>query len=223
VSCPTTTECVAAATGDSINADRTAPVILVTRDGGASWRRPALPAALDLAPYPEQVTCVDAAHCRMLGFTGDLNRYLNVTLHEDGPQPEQVQDAYSVVGFSDDGGMTWRVSAFPRSVPFPRMDYLACPTARTCYAAGSALIPEPTGRPPYVGWNEDTPVVAVTHDGGRSWQRTSFKIPANAGGALQSQSFIAVGTIQCPREDTCVAIGVAAQGSASTPIYTNHG
>jgi photosystem II stability/assembly factor-like uncharacterized protein len=223
VSCPTTTECVAAGVGDNGIADGTDPVVLVTRDGGASWRRPALPAAFDLAPYPEQVTCVDAAHCRMLGFTGDPSRYLTVTLHQDGPQQEQVQDNYSVIGFSDDGGMTWRASAFPKAIPFPWMNYLACPTATTCYAAGSALIPQHVSAQADIGWNDDSPVVAVTYDGGRTWHRISFKVPANVTGSLQAESFIAIGTIQCPQADACIAIGVSAQGSASTPIYTNHG
>jgi photosystem II stability/assembly factor-like uncharacterized protein len=222
VSCPAGTECVAAGISVTGLASGTGPVVLVTHDGGASWRHSALPAAFDLAPYPEQVTCVDAAHCRMLGFTGDLNRNVTVTLHEDGPQTEQVQDAYSVIGFSDDGGMTWRASAFPKAIPFPQMYYLACPTTTTCYAAGSALIPIHLGAQPDTGWNEDSPVVAVTHDGGRTWQRVSFTVPAgaNAAGSLQSQSFIAIGTIQCPRADACIAIGVSAQGSTNTPIYT---
>jgi photosystem II stability/assembly factor-like uncharacterized protein len=225
VSCPTSTECIAVGTGDNGLASGTGSVILVTRDGGASWRHSALPAALDLTPYPEQVTCVDAAHCRMLGFTGDLSRYVTVTLHEDGPQPEQIQDAYSMIGFSDDGGMTWRASAFPKAIPFPQMDYLACPTTTTCYAAGSALIPVHVGTEADTGWNDDSPVVAVTHDAGRTWQCVGFTVPANANatGSLQAESFIAIGTIQCPQANACVAIGVAAQGSASTPIYTNHG
>lgn len=223
VSCPTVTECVAAGVTDKGMTDMSGPVVLVSRDGGASWRRPALPAAFDLTPYPGRVTCVDAVHCRMLGYTGDLNRYVNVILHEDGTQTEQIQDAYSVVGFSDDGGMTWRASAFPKAVPFPQMNYLACPTATTCYAAGAALIPQRIGNQVGIGWNEDTPVVAVTHDGGRTWQRITFQVPGGTPSSMLAESFIEIGTIQCPQADACVAIGVSAQGSASTPIYTNHG
>ena len=223
LSCPTATMCVAAGTDAKGIADGTDPIAEVTLDGGASWRRPALPATLNLIPYPEQVTCVDASHCRMLGFTGDLRRYLNVTLQEDGPQVQQIQDAYAVVAFSDDGGMTWRASAFPKAIPFPQMYYLACPTATTCYAAGSALIPQRIGNQVGVGWNDDSPVVAVTHDAGRSWQRITFQVPTGVPSSMLAESFIAIGTIQCPQADVCVALGVSAQGTTSTPVYTNRG
>ena len=73
------------------------------------------------------------------------------------------------------------------------------------------------------GWNDDTPVVAVTHDGGRTWQRITFQVPGGTPSSMLAESFIEIGTIQCPQADACVAIGDAAQGSTSTPIYTNHG
>lgn len=101
---------------------------------------------------------------------------------------------YSVIGFSADGGRTWRTSTFPRSVPYPPIDALTCPTTGTCYAAGSDLFAQRIGNT----YNAGSSVVAV-------------------------DSFMDIGQIECPQADACVAIGVSDQGSTSTPIYTNHG
>jgi hypothetical protein len=33
---------------------------------------------------------------------------------------------------------------------------------------------------------------------------------------------MAVGTVQCPEVDDCVALGVSDQGSKTTPVYTSN-
>jgi hypothetical protein len=66
-------------------------------------------------------------------------------------------------------------------------------------------------------------VVAVTHDADGTWQRVSFAVPAKVPSGMQGDSFMAIGQIQCPQPDACVAIGASDQGSTSTPVYTNHG
>jgi hypothetical protein len=98
------------------------------------------------------------------------------------------------------------------------MDALTCPTALTCYAAGSDLIAQRIGNT----YNAASSVVAVTHDAGRTWQRVTFAVPAKVPRGMQGDSFLEIGQIQCPRPDACIAIGTSDQGSTSTPIYTNH-
>jgi hypothetical protein len=40
---------------------------------------------------------------------------------------------------------------------------------------------------------------------------------------MQGDAFMAVGDIQCPQLNECVALGVSDQGSKSTPVYTSRG
>jgi photosystem II stability/assembly factor-like uncharacterized protein len=212
LSCPTATECVAAGvTGQ----DQDTATVLVSHDGGATWRRGIIHGPLAAAPSPD-VTCVDASHCQMLGYfmgTKSVTEQLGDGMSETGPLQ------YSVFESSSDGGATWTSSTFPRSIPDPNLNALVCPTALTCYAAGGDLIPQHIGNT----WNAESAVVAVTHDAGRTWQRVSFAVPAKVPGGMQGDSFMAIGQIQCPQQDACVAIGASDQGSTSTPVYTNHG
>jgi hypothetical protein len=99
------------------------------------------------------------------------------------------------------------------------MEALVCPSVQTCYAAGGDLIPQRIGG----ALNEQSSVVAVTNDAGRTWQRVSIAVPAKVPSGMQADSFMEIGQIECPSADSCVAIGVSDQGSTSTPIYTNHG
>jgi photosystem II stability/assembly factor-like uncharacterized protein len=199
VRCPTTEECVAAGLTGRY---QEAAIVLMSRNGGATWRRGTLDRSQTLSGDPD-VTCVDASHCRMLGYI---------------LPPGNVASAasqYSVYDYSDDGGLTWTAVTFPKTIPAPRLDALACPTAQICYAAGGDLIPQ--------GPNEQSAVVAVTHDAGRTWQRISFEMPAKVPSGMQADSFMEIGQIDCPQENACVALGVSDQGSTSTPVYTNHG
>jgi len=212
LSCPTAAECVA--TGVT-GPDQDTAIVLVSHDGGATWRRGIIHGPLAEVPSPD-VTCVDASHCRMLGYYMGSK---SVTVQLGGGMSETGPLQYSVFETSDDGGATWTSGTFPRSIPDPNLNALVCPTARTCYAAGGDLIPQRIGNT----WNAESSVVAVTHDAGRTWQRVSFAVPAKVPSGMQGDSFMAIGQIQCPQPDACVAIGAVDQGSTSTPIYTNHG
>jgi photosystem II stability/assembly factor-like uncharacterized protein len=218
VACPTASHCVAIGVHSSFS-PRTGPdldhgVLLTSDDGGMTWQRGTWPTGYGPGPQPV-VTCADASHCAMIGF-----------VERDGTEGNQVgytsgKDAvqYTVIGFSSDGGQTWTASTFPRSVPYPMIDALTCPTTTTCYAAGSDLIAQRIGNT----YNAGSSVVAVTHNRGRTWQRVTFAVPAQVPGGMQGDSFMDIGQIECPQADACVAIGVSDQGSTSTPIYTNHG
>jgi hypothetical protein len=189
-------------------------VLLTSGDGGLTWRQRAWPKGYGAGPFP-QVTCADASHCAMIGFIERGGTLSNQAGSVSGPDAIQ----YTVIAFSSDGGATWTASALPHTIPYPMIDALTCPTARTCYAAGSDNIAQRIG----TGLNGSSSVVAITHDAGRTWQRVTFAVPANVPGGMQADSFMNIGQIQCPQPDSCIAIGVSDQGSMSTPIYTNHG
>ena len=225
LSCPTSAHCVAngfpiprhpnARMGPEVNKG----VVLVTEDGGATWRPGTMPAHVG-ASWPAQVTCTDAAHCAMLGYViGPGPQGGSMSVSASGKITETVPDQYSVVGFSSDGGLTWTVRRLPASIPGPTLDALACLMASLCYAAGGAAIPQRIGNT----FNGGSSVVVVTRDAGRTWERVSFAVPAKVPSGMQGDSFMDIGQIQCPQANACVAIGVSDQGSTSTPIYTNHG
>jgi photosystem II stability/assembly factor-like uncharacterized protein len=218
LTCPTASHCVAV--GFHSNFDpRNGPdldhgVLLTSDDAGLTWRRRAWPKGYGPGPFPE-VTCVDASHCAMIGFierNGTEGNQYGYTSGKDAIQ-------YTVIAFSSDGGATWTASTLPRTIPYPMIDALTCPTSQTCYAAGSDNIAQQIGNT----HNGSSSVVAITHDAGRTWQRVTFAVPAKVPGGMQGDSFMNIGQIECPQPDACVAIGVSDQGSTSTPIYTNHG
>jgi hypothetical protein len=199
ISCPTTSYCVALGVYNESVLSRSAPIngfVMFSRDGGARWQWGTLPTGLSPGPFP-QVTCVSASRCWMIGYVHDV--------------------AYSVLASSSDGGATWIEHHLPATIPDPQLSSLACPTAATCYAAGSDSIPQQIGNT----YNEGSAVVAVTQDGGRTFSRVSFPAPARVPSGMQGDSFLDIGSIQCARAGSCVALGISDQGSTSTPVYTS--
>jgi hypothetical protein len=219
VACPTAAHCVAVGVFSKFS-QREGPdadhgVLLTSDDGGLTWQRHTWPKRYGPGWEPE-VTCSDASHCAMIGFVEHNGIERDQLGYSSGKDAVQ----YTVIGFSADGGKTWPgTSGFPHSMPYAMMNDLTCPTAATCYAAGSDLIAQQIGNT----YNAGSAVVGVTHDAGRTWQRITFDVPARVPGGMQGDSFMDIGQIQCPRTDACVAMGISDQGSTSTPIYTNHG
>jgi hypothetical protein len=218
VSCPTAFHCVAVGFFSNFTVrngpDLDRGILLTSDDGGLTWRQHAWPEGFGPGPEPT-VTCADASHCAMIGFIERNGREGNQVGFSSGKDAIQ----YSVIAFSSDGGVTWVARNLPRSMPYPMIDAMVCPTAQTCYAAGSDLIAQRIGKTQNAG----SSVVAVTNDAGRSWRRVSFAVPAKVPGGMQGDSFMDIGQIECPQPDACIAMGVSDQGSTSTPIYTNHG
>jgi hypothetical protein len=218
VTCPTASHCVAVGLHSNFNA-RTGPdldhgVLLTSDDGGMTWQQHAWPSGYGPGVFPD-VTCADASHCAMIGFVEHSGTEGDQVGYSSGKDAVQ----YTVIAFSSDSGVTWTASTLPRTIPYPMIDALTCPSALTCYAAGSDLIAQRIGNT----YNAGSSVVAITRDAGRTWQRVTFAVPAKVPGGMQGDSFMDIGQIQCPQPDACVAIGVSDQGSTSTPIYTNHG
>ena len=197
ISCPTASYCVAVGVYDKTVWTNIRGFVTISRDGGATWRPGTLPRGLDLGPFP-QVTCLDTAQCRMIGWVRD--------------------DAYATLTVSADGGTTWTARPLPSSIPKPQLYQFACPTTATCYVAGEDSVPEQIGNTTNAG----SAVAAVTHDGGATWSRVSFPRPGRVPAGMQGDAFMAIGGIQCPQADACVAIGVSDQGSKSTPVYTSN-
>jgi hypothetical protein len=218
VACPTAAHCVAVGWYSHFSArngpDLDRGVLLTSDDGGLTWWQRAWPGGYGPGPVPD-VSCADAGHCAMIGFVehkGTEKDQFGYTSGKDAIQ-------YTVIAFSADGGATWTASTLPRTIPYPMIDALTCPTMRTCYAAGGDSIAQRIGNT----YNAGSSVVAITHDAGRTWQRVTFAVPAKVPSGMQGDSFLDIGQIQCPQPDACVAIGVSDQGSTSTPIYTDHG
>ena len=226
LSCPTSEHCVAyglpiprhpsARTGPEVNEG----VLLVTDDGGASWRPGTMPAHVG-AGWPTEVTCTDASHCAMLGYVigpGSQDEIMSVDangkIDRDGARPVQR-------------GRVLRRRRPPLDDPAAAREHpwaeLGCPGMPD----GEPLLRGRRGRPSrqQIGntSNGGSSVVVVTRDACRTWQKVSFAVPAKVPSGMQGDSFMDIGQLQCPQADACVAIGVSDQGSTSTPIYTNHG
>jgi hypothetical protein len=219
VSCPTAGHCVAVGVHDKLDTgmapDLDHGVLLTSDDGGLTWQHRAWPAGFGPGPTPE-VTCTDASHCAMIGFT-ERNGTLKLANGSSISGKDAIQS--SVIGFSADGGVTWTTSKFPRYIPYPSIDVLTCPTWDTCYAGGSDVIAQVIGN----AHNDGSAVVAITGDAGRTWQRVTFPVPAAVPRGMAADSFLDIGQLQCPEAAACIAIGTSEQGSASTPIYTYNG
>jgi len=222
LSCPTAAHCVAfgiplpGSNAPEGTDDAATGVVLITDDGGVSWQRAPLPRNVGAA-VPE-LTCSDAAHCALLGYVigpGSQSGSMPVS----GSGKYTYSDQYSVVGFSADGGRSWTIRKLPKNIPGPFLNSLACPTAKVCYAVGQDDTPQKVGTLQDAG----SAVIAVTRDGGQTWQPVRFAVPSNVPSGMES-TFDDIGEIQCPQAGVCVATGVYEQGSmSSVPIYTLRG
>ncbi len=123
---------------------------------------------------------------------------------------------FSDVAMSADGGRTWAERPLPADVPEPGLSQISCPTDSTCYASGTEAIAQRF----HGSVNGGSAMILVTGDAGSRWSRIRFAIPAHMPRGMQIDAFMDVGGIQCPEVNVCVALGVADQGSRSTPVYT---
>ena len=123
--------------------------------------------------------------------------------------------ALGAIATTTDGGLTWTPHGLPSDVPNPQIFTITCPTATRCWAGGSDAIPEQVGR----GHNGGSPVLLGTIDGGATWSRVNFSVPAGAPN-YDGQSYLSMGSISCATASVCVAHGAAAEGSPTAPIYS---
>ena len=135
---------------------------------------------------------------------------------ECGPNTTQL---ISDVASSSDGGISWVPEQLPNSAPSPQLNDIACVGPSYCVATGSVEVLQ---RFPSGAENGGSAIVLVTRDGGESWNSVSFAVPSSVPSGVQIDAYMAVGTVQCPEVDDCVALGVSDQGSKTTPVYTSN-
>lgn len=253
LSCPRPGTCVAVG-GASLG------VVERTVNGGASWAREALPEGTGAL---EWVSCGSSTTCVAGGWSSPSDVDVTASFlvsHDAGvhwtmlpTRPNQPGDLESLacagavcnaIGVggspyyrSTNDGATWSEpagNAVLRAVE-PGLFGLACPTASTCYAAGTGGIVKLTdasnsytyvaGYPSYTlggqplssiscatssvcavaGLGGRGHTVAWTRDGGRSWSLT--RIPAALGPTMD---------LSCSGEATCTLVGLA-NASSDTP------
>ncbi len=114
-----------------------------------------------------------------------------------------------------DGGLTWTPDQLPSDVPWPQFSGLACPTDDECWASGSEAVPQQVGNTS----DADSSMLLGTIDGGQTWSKVTFSVPSNAPN-YEGQSYQNVGLISCATAEVCAALGGAAQGSPTAPVYS---
>jgi hypothetical protein len=125
-----------------------------------------------------------------------------------------ITDVYDIAS-SSDGGDTWALEVPPSDVPRPWLTGLACPTATECWAAGQESVPRKFDG----GTDMASPVLIGTTNGGSTWSKVVFSVPATAPD-YTGQSYLSMGSIVCTSASVCIARGAAAQGSNYAPMYT---
>ena len=124
----------------------------------------------------------------------------------------------SDIASTSDGGLTWTPEALPSNAPQPQLSDIACANFEHCVASGTAAIPQEVGPGQS---NGGSAIVLVTNNAGTTWSTVTFAVPSNIPSGMQLDALMAVGDIQCPQVNDCMALGVSDQGSKSTPVYTS--
>lgn len=127
----------------------------------------------------------------------------------------QAVTLVSDVATSRDGGLTWTPDVLPADVPAPELNGLSCPTATVCWAGGQEAVAQKIGN----GVNLGSSVLIGTTDGGSTWSKVVFSVPATAPNPT-GQSYLSIGSVTCPSASVCLAGGMAAAGSRDAPVYS---
>jgi len=208
LSCPTVNHCIAAGRGTAYDISFTG-LVLVSNDGGVTWRPGTLPRAMT-ADSP--IDCVDAEHC----FAAGLH---TIGTYHDGVTAG-ITKLYDEMLASDDGGVTWTVRPLSARFPSPLIDNVACVSASTCYITGSDSVAQSfdNGKATSGG----SYYAAVTQDAGLTWQAMSMAEPPSS--QLQPGEppdvFMSVSSLQCPQVNVCIAMADNVAGNKHAAIYT---
>ncbi|MBV9281284.1 MAG: hypothetical protein JOZ41_14485 [Chloroflexi bacterium] len=117
--CPTVTTCYAITANQPPGAHQPLPgIVLVTNDGGATWRHSVVKAKATLT----DISCAGAQACRVIGSAG--------------------------IFATADGGKTWQKQTLADGEPFPLLQGpafglpagISCPAVDTCYAVDEVMI-----------------------------------------------------------------------------------
>ncbi len=221
LSCPADQTCVAVGYSGIFRGTSAAGFVLRSGNGGRSWETGSLPQNFGFAPEPSAVSCADARDCMAIGVTSIPNPELcqGTPPHVIPPPGHDSCDTspnrlISAVVTSSDGGATWQSRPLPTDVPLPQLFSLSCASATVCWTAGQEAVPQVIGNV----HDDGSPVMVGTTNGGVTWTKATFSIPADAPNYL-GQSFLGVGDISCPATSACLALGGGAQSAPSTPVY----
>jgi hypothetical protein len=124
----------------------------------------------------------------------------------------------SDIAETSDGGLSWTPEALPSSAPQPFLSSIVCASSDDCVATGTVAVLQKFASGDI---NGGSAIVLITHNDGTTWNSVSFAVPSNIPSGVQTDAFMAVGDVQCPQADYCVALGVSDQGSKTTPVYTS--
>jgi hypothetical protein len=125
------------------------------------------------------------------------------------------EDLIGDIASTNDGGLSWAPEPLPADVPQPQFSDLSCTTDTQCWAAGSDAVPQQIGN----AFDEGSSMLLGTTDGGATWSKVAFSVPSNAPN-YDGQSYLSIGSIDCPSAGVCIANGSAAQSSPSAPFYS---
>jgi len=152
VTCTSRRDCVADGTLEASIGNPTVGFlnsIIVTSDGGSTWRQSSLPVGTSpVMGFPRfgDVTCVGRTHCLIVG---------------DATPPDGNPSGFIIE--STDGGRTWSYDVVPPSTNI--LNAVTCVTASECVVAGGGI--EPRGN--------SVQDLLSTSDGGGTW--TSHSVP----------------------------------------------
>ncbi len=224
ISCPTTTRCWAVGydTGENLGIPTFRAGVVVTTDGGKTWKRQRLPNGTSIL---SGLSCPTATKCWAVGDSGALadDDPAVVTTNSHGRwTTESVPRAVFVlwdvscptsqvcwaigetrssqapiVVATTDGGRTWRTKVEPRRIAAAYI--LSCPTATDCVVSGTTT--------------SGAGIVTATENGGRTWATSlvgGFSDPTG---------------VSCPTPDDCWMVGTEASPDAGADVVvtTNGG
>ena len=196
--------------------------LLDSPDGGKSWNTGTLPEGFGFLSANGGISCADSAHCMAIGQISVPNpeRCIGPNFNlPPGASSCSTGSTIIVTGVATtaDDGATWQLRPLPSDVPQPQMSDVSCASATICWLAGEEAVPQQNGTG---GTNGGSAVLLGTSDGGATWTRETFTIPAVAPEDVGQDSYMTVGQISCPTTSTCVGLGLSDRGSPTTPVYS---
>lgn len=196
IACPSALECIAVGTNGVSGRSGSVGIAELTSDDGAQWSVGAFPARFDV---PVALSCANALDCSVIGGIA--------TSSSPGLTPNLAS--------TTNGGKNWALDPIPADVPGATFAGLSCPSPEVCWASGSESVSQQIGDIT----NGGSSMMLGTTDGGATWSKVTFSVPQSAPN-YDGQSFQSIGMISCATANVCVALGLVAQGSPSTPVYS---
>ena len=189
LSCSTPLDCVVAgsqAGPQSPSASENPGFVLTTHDGGAHWTEGHMPSNFSWA-FNAVVSCSTASTCMAAGVTTIPNPNQCIGPDETNPPGSNwcgtgATTLVTAIAVTTDGGSTWQIRPLPSDIPNPQLTTLSCANARVCWLGGQQAVPQVFS---YVQngslvtvHDDGSPVMVGTLDGGSTWEKATFTVPA---------------------------------------------